>query len=134
MKKLSPRTLGVALIVSLAINLFVVGAIVVGTVFGRNPRLVRIDDVHLDLDPSGPILITRHRDVPGVVGLLGTVLGRHGINIKRIELGPPMGDSGADEPAQPAAGFLSLYDGPADEVLRDLAELEPVESVELIHA
>ena len=28
---------------------------VAGTVFGREPRIVRIDDVHLDLDPRGSL-------------------------------------------------------------------------------
>jgi D-3-phosphoglycerate dehydrogenase len=60
----------------------------------REPRVVRIDDHSLDLRPSGPLLLTTHDDQPGVVGLLGTVLGKHGVNIRRIELGP--GETAAD--------------------------------------
>jgi len=100
---------------------------VAGTVFGREPRFVEVDGVRLDLVPGGPLLLTRHRDQPGVVGLLGTVLGRHGINIKRIELGPT-GEGGA-----PAAGFLSLYADPPREVLDEIAALEPVREVQLVH-
>jgi D-3-phosphoglycerate dehydrogenase len=100
---------------------------VAGTVFGREPRFVEVDGVRLDLVPGGPLLLTRHRDQPGVVGLLGTVLGRHGINIKRIELGPT-GEGGA-----PAAGFLSLYADPPREVLEEIAALEPVREVQLVH-
>jgi len=102
--------------------------LVAGTVFGRVPRFVRIDDVHLDLPVAGPLLITRHRDLPGVVGQLGTVLGNHGVNIRRIELGPPSRESGGL-----AAGFLTLYDVPPDAVVDELAALEPVEEVQLIH-
>ncbi len=100
--------------------------LVTGTVFGREPRIVRIDDVHLDLPPDGPLLITRHRDVPGVVGQLGTVLGKHGINIRRIELGPPRDGSGL------ACGFLTLYDVPSADVLEALRALDPIEEVQLV--
>ena len=104
--------------------------VVAGTVFGREPRIVRIDDVHLDLPPRGPILITRHRDVPGVLGQIGTVLGRCGVNIQRVELGPPQqaGDGGAEY----AAGFLTLYEDPPDAVLDELAALEPIEAIQLV--
>jgi D-3-phosphoglycerate dehydrogenase len=101
-----------------------------GTVFGRTPKIVRVDDMHLDLDPKGPILITRHADRPGVVGLLGTVLGAHGVNIRRIELGPPSGKAGATDTL--ATGFLSLYSDPAPEVLAHVRGLEPVREVRLV--
>lgn len=100
---------------------------VAGTVFGREPRIVRIDDHHLDLTPDGPLLMTTHEDQPGVVGLLGTVLGAHGVNIKRIELGP-----GVEAHDGCARGFLSLYDEPAPGAVAEIAALEPVRSVRLI--
>ncbi|MCZ6596226.1 MAG: NAD(P)-dependent oxidoreductase, partial [Planctomycetota bacterium] len=101
--------------------------VVKGAVFGREPRIVRIDDVHLDLPPHGPLLITRHRDEPGVVGKLGTILGEHGVNIRRVELGPPKQDGGGL-----AMGFLTLYEEPAPEVIEAIAALEPIEAVELV--
>jgi D-3-phosphoglycerate dehydrogenase len=108
---------------------------IAGTVFGRVPKIVRVDGLHLDLDPKGPILITRHADRPGVVGLLGTVLGAHGVNIRRIELGPPP-DPGAatkdDDERALATGFLALYGEPAPEVVSHLAALEPVRAVQLV--
>lgn len=103
--------------------------LVAGTVFGRSPRFVRIDDMHLDLDPKGPILMTRHADRPGVVGMLGTVLGAHGVNIRRIELGPPSDAKGASDMA---AGFLSLYEEPPRALIAAVAALEPVRQVKLI--
>jgi D-3-phosphoglycerate dehydrogenase len=98
--------------------------VVAGTVFGRTPKLVRIDDLHLDLEPAGRILITRHQDRPGVVGLLGTTLGRHGINIQRIELGPPE-KRGASPAAELATGFLTLDDDPPPAVMDEIRALEP---------
>ena len=45
------------------------------------PRVVRIDDFHVDVVPRGGLLVLRNRDVPGVIGRVGTVLGEAGVNI-----------------------------------------------------
>jgi D-3-phosphoglycerate dehydrogenase len=103
--------------------------VVAGTVFGRAPRIVRIDELHVDLEPKGPILITRHQDVPGVVGLLGTVLGEERVNIRRIELGPGSEKGRGDELAR---GFLSLYETPTPAVVARVAALDPVKEVKLV--
>lgn len=46
-----------------------------------HPRLVRIADYHVDVVPSGTLIVLRNDDVPGVIGRVGTLLGEHGINI-----------------------------------------------------
>ena len=94
---------------------------------GREPRIVRIDDLSLDLKPAGPLLITTHDDEPGVVGLLGTLLGKHGLNIRRFELGPPAEDDGG-----PARGFVTLYERPSVEVIEEISALAPIRHVQLI--
>ncbi len=59
-----------------------------GTIFeGHNPRIVRIDDMDSDLKPSRHMLCMYYRDVPGVVGKVGSILGNHNINIGRMEVG-----------------------------------------------
>jgi D-3-phosphoglycerate dehydrogenase len=61
---------------------------VTGAVFGKNTlRIVRINKFYMEAVPTGYILILNNRDVPGVVGAVGTLLGQHGINIAGIELG-----------------------------------------------
>jgi D-3-phosphoglycerate dehydrogenase / 2-oxoglutarate reductase len=57
-----------------------------------HPRVVRIGGFHVDLVPEGFIVILRNRDVPGVIGRVGTVLGEAGVNIgeysqARVEAG-----------------------------------------------
>jgi len=55
---------------------------VAGALLGEShPRIVRIDDFHVDIVPRGTLLVLRNRDVPGVIGRVGTVLGDAGINI-----------------------------------------------------
>jgi len=47
----------------------------------HHARVVRVDDYHVDVVPAGTLLILRNRDVPGVIGRVGTILGDHGLNI-----------------------------------------------------
>jgi D-3-phosphoglycerate dehydrogenase len=59
-----------------------------GTVFGKNePRLVRMNTFRLEALPSGPMLFVYNKDVPGVIGALGTTLGENGVNIARMTVG-----------------------------------------------
>ncbi|MFN8650960.1 MAG: phosphoglycerate dehydrogenase [Gemmatimonadales bacterium] len=53
-----------------------------GTLLGEgHPRLVRIGDFQVDVSPRGRLVVLRNRDVPGVIGRVGTLLGNAGINI-----------------------------------------------------
>lgn len=59
-----------------------------GTVFGKNePRLVRLNTFRLEALPSGPMLFVYNRDVPGVIGALGSTLGSSGVNINQMMVG-----------------------------------------------
>ena len=98
-----------------------------GTVFGDHPRFVLIDGVHVDLEPAGPMLMTRHNDKPGVLGQIGTILGEAGVNIGRVELAPPPPDS--DELA---AAFLSLDEQPPEAVLDRIRGLDPIVSAQVV--
>jgi len=61
---------------------------VAGTLFGTNdPRIVRIDEYHVDAIASGHLLVIPHIDKPGVIGPVGMVLGRNGINIASMHVG-----------------------------------------------
>ena len=46
-----------------------------------HPRLVRIDGFHVDVQPRGTLVVLRNRDVPGVIGRVGTLMGNASINI-----------------------------------------------------
>lgn len=65
---------------------------VAGTLLGENhPRLVCIDDYHVEAVLEGCLIFTRHDDRPGVVGALGSILGRENINISRMQVGKAEG-------------------------------------------
>jgi L-serine deaminase len=58
-----------------------------GTLFGEgDPRVVRIGGFRLEFRPEGQLLFVENRDVPGVVGKVGTLLADAGINIADIHL------------------------------------------------
>ncbi len=60
---------------------------VAGAVFGSNAvRIIRIDGYRIEAPPEGHFLMLHNRDVPGVVGAVGTMLGQAGVNIAGLEL------------------------------------------------
>lgn len=53
-----------------------------GTLFaGDDPRIVRVDGYRVDAIPHGKMVVTRNTDEPGVIGLIGSVMGTHDVNI-----------------------------------------------------
>ena len=55
---------------------------VCGTLFaGDDPRIVRIDGFRVDAIPGGRMIVSRNTDEPGVIGLIGSVMGEYDINI-----------------------------------------------------
>ncbi len=58
------------------------------TFFGspNNPRIVRINEMHVEAAPSGVLLTFINKDRPGIVGEIGTLLGKHKVNIASMSL------------------------------------------------
>jgi D-3-phosphoglycerate dehydrogenase len=84
-----PDTLEVAVAVEAAVPGEAAREFVVeGTVLhGTSPRTLTIDGIPLEAPLEGTILFTRNRDVPGVIGQMGTILGGSGVNIATFSLG-----------------------------------------------
>jgi len=58
------------------------------TLLGKNsPRIVAIDDLTVDVTPEGSMVIYTNQDKPGVIGHVGTVLGKNNINIAAMQVG-----------------------------------------------
>jgi D-3-phosphoglycerate dehydrogenase len=61
---------------------------VAGTVFGKaDARIVEVDRYRIDLVPSGLNLFVWHKDQPGIIGRVGTILGNSRINIGGMQVG-----------------------------------------------
>jgi D-3-phosphoglycerate dehydrogenase len=98
----------------------IVGGALLGE--GHHPRIVRIGGFHVDTVPEGVLLLVRNRDVPGVIGEVGTMLGAAGINIGEYHLGRKAAEGRA-------LGVITVDDELPSEVIADLRALPAVEEV-----
>ena len=71
------------------------------------------------------MLVLRNRDVPGVVGQVGTALGRHAVNIAGIQLGRPKG-------GEKAISILNVDSAVPAEALEEIRSAEQVLSVRAV--
>ncbi|HEY4485406.1 MAG TPA: ACT domain-containing protein, partial [Nitrospiria bacterium] len=61
---------------------------ITGTLYGRkDPRIVEIDGLSLEVVPEGFMLLMINEDKPGVIGSIGRLLGDNRVNISRMQLG-----------------------------------------------
>ncbi len=89
---------------------------------GRDARVVAVDELPLEFRPEGTVVFLRNRDVPGVVGSVGTILSEGGVNIANFSLARGKGQNAAaviavDSPPPPAA-LERLRAAPAVEEVR----------------
>ena len=97
-----------------------------GTIFGNEfLRLVRVDGFHLDAYLDSHLLIFRHQDKPGLIGFIGTVMGKHGINISHMALG-------RSKIGGEALAVLNLDSAPSDAARAEVASHPDVTGVELV--
>lgn len=61
--------------------------VVEGSIVLDKPRLLQIDGIYLEATLRGNLMYMKNKDVPGVIGQIGTILGRNGINIANFSLG-----------------------------------------------
>ncbi len=88
--------------------------LVEGTLFGKSePRIVRINGFRLDALPEGYMLYIFNEDRPGVIGKIGSTLGKHNLNISRMYVGQ-------DPMKKRNIILLSLDEPPTKEVLEEL--------------
>jgi D-3-phosphoglycerate dehydrogenase len=90
-------------------------ASVSGTFYGslNNPRIVRLNDVPVESVPSGVLFIMQNKDRPGVVGWIGTVMGKHKVNIAQMTLG-------RDKQGGTALTILNLDSEPSEAALAEI--------------
>jgi D-3-phosphoglycerate dehydrogenase len=58
-----------------------------GAVLLDKPRLLQVDGIQCEMALAGTLIFMKNQDVPGVIGHVGTVLGRNQINIANFSLG-----------------------------------------------
>lgn len=99
---------------------------VAGTIMRGEPHILRVNKYWIDIVPRGGyLLLSDHRDRPGLIGEVGTILGNADINISSMLLSRL-------EPRGPALMVLELDEAVADKTLRKLQALSEVYTVKLV--
>lgn len=93
----------------------------------KMPRLIMIDEHRLESYLDGTLVIFGHDDVPGIIGKIGTVFGKHQVNIAQMAVGRD-----SSSPGGGAIGVLNLDATPSAEALRELIAIDGVHTAKLI--
>jgi D-3-phosphoglycerate dehydrogenase / 2-oxoglutarate reductase len=88
-------------------------------------RIVGLDGFSVDANPSGYLIIASNIDQPGMIGQVGTLLGKNGVNIAGMEVG-------RNKAGEKAVMVLNI-DGPvSDKVLKELEKVKGIHSAKLV--
>ncbi len=98
-----------------------------GTFFGspNNPRIVRLFSTPVEIPISGVLLLLTNKDRPGIVGYLGTLLGKHQVNIASMSLS-------RDTEGGDALTVLNLDSEPSPAVLAELEKDSSIRNVKVV--
>ena len=98
-----------------------------GTFFGspNNPRIVRLFSQSVEIPVTGTLLMLNNCDKPGIVGHLGTLLGKHKVNIASMSLG-------RDTVGGKALTVLSLDSVPPAALLEELKKDADISNVKVV--
>lgn len=86
-----------------------------GTLIGKTarPRIVELNQREVEVEAQGKLLVIENHDQPGMIGYIGTLLGKDGVNIANMSLS-------RQEPGQTALIMINLDSEPSDAVRREL--------------
>jgi D-3-phosphoglycerate dehydrogenase len=97
-----------------------------GTLFGNQYlRLVQLGPYRMESYLDGVLLAFTHRDVPGLIGYIGTVFGKHNVNIASMNVG-------RQQPGGEAIAVLNLDSPPPDEALKEVRGHEKIYNLTVV--
>ncbi len=98
-----------------------------GTFFGSptNPRIVRLSSMPVEIVPSGVVFLMNNKDRPGMVGHIGTLMGKYQVNIASMSLG-------RDQVGGQALTVLNLDSVPPPEALDEIRKDPDISNVRVV--
>ena len=98
-----------------------------GTFFGspNNPRIVRLFSMPVEIIPSGVVFLMNNQDRPGMVGHIGTLMGKYNVNIASMSLG-------RDQAGGQALTVLNLDSVPPQEALDEVRKDPGISNVRVV--
>jgi len=98
---------------------------VAGTFFGTTPRIVKVNGRHVEAKPDGVVFLLENRDRPGIVGLVGTLMGRHQVNIAGMSLS-------RDTVGGQALTVLNLDSVPGEALMKELLAESDISTAQVV--
>ena len=96
----------------------------------QTPRLLHVDGIDVEAPLERNLIYMRNRDVPGVIGKVGTILGKHKINIADFSLGRRM--SNESSKSRDAIAVVHIDGRVPENVLAELRRIPAVEQAKAI--
>lgn len=88
-------------------------------------RVTEVDGFPLSLPPTGNMLFTLHRDMPGIIGRIGSLLGNFNVNIASMEVGRQIVRGNA-------VMALSLDDPLPDSILAEITQIPGIDDAYVV--
>jgi D-3-phosphoglycerate dehydrogenase / 2-oxoglutarate reductase len=98
-----------------------------GTLIGKSgqPRIVHINGREVEASPKGVMLVIENEDVPGIVGTLGTILGKGGVNIASMSLS-------RNHVGGLALNVVNLDTAPSENAFQEIVSNEHIKSARVV--
>ncbi|MCA9151423.1 MAG: ACT domain-containing protein, partial [Planctomycetales bacterium] len=97
-----------------------------GTLFGHDmPRMILLENFRLEAYLDGCLLVFVHQDVPGIIGAVGSIFGKHDVNIAQMAVGRL-------SPGSEAIGILNLDGVPADAAIAEVSAHPHIRRVSVV--
>ncbi len=136
-KKVKSPGGGVADVLSVLVKTSTEERVAKGAVLhGNAPRLLALDEIDIEAPLERDLLYLRNKDVPGVIGRIGTILGQHQVNIANFSLGRGNGKSRSENEKEEAGTREAIAVVQVDEPVPEaaIAELRTIEAVTVVKA
>jgi D-3-phosphoglycerate dehydrogenase len=125
-EQLSPRKGDFSTVIRVEVFTDKKSYVAAATQFGNQyMRLVQLGPYHLDSFLDGIMLIFTHRDVPGLIGFIGTIFGKHQVNIAQMTVGRQL-------PGGEAIAVLNLDNPPPEEALKEVRGHPQISSLSVV--
>ncbi len=99
---------------------------VAGTLFtSSHPRIVILNEKHVSAVPEGNVIVLENDDIPGIIGIVGTVFGKNNVNIGQLTWGRKPDD-------KKAMTIINVDAKVEEKLLEELRSIEHINSVELL--
>lgn len=124
---ITDKSLGFTNIVTISVKTDKMSESVSGNVSSPEKlRIVKIGEYMTDMTPGGDVVISRHHDVPGIIGQFATIIGKYGVNIAGMQVG-------RNQPGEEAIMVLNVDSEVPQEAMDQILKIDGVFTAKYAH-